>query len=102
MIGEPIRDYDFDEALSVYLGGPRDSTAIQIGEGDERLVQRYGSGATKIKDQLDALLSAVLSAHPGGFNERQEPVERWLLRELPGLSETCRRKVAAYAWLQFT
>ncbi len=60
--------FDLNEAFVTYLGGADDSSAIEVGGGRERLGVRYGNHASTILDQLNALLAAILSEHPDGFN----------------------------------
>jgi hypothetical protein len=99
MIGNDpaVDEFDFDRAMRMYLGGDRDSS-IQIGGGDERLKASFGSGATVIKVQLDALLDAVVRRVVDERVTDNRSVYSWLAEELPSLSDVCRVKISAYAF----
>ena len=89
-------DFDFDEAMCVYLGGDPNSGEIQIGMRDERLVARYGAVASEIKAQLDQVLQAVEDRAGKGFTDDGRSVASWIGGELSSLSPVACHKIQAH------
>jgi hypothetical protein len=87
--------FNFDHAMCVYLGGEPDSGAVQIGYGAERLLAVFGEDAPDIKFELDRLLDTVFEAAKQYSIPDDHNVASWLASELPNLSSTCRKKIAA-------
>ncbi|MEM8672238.1 MAG: hypothetical protein AAGG48_32285 [Planctomycetota bacterium] len=90
-----IQEFDLDEALRVYLGGPPDSGAIQIGMKDERLRERFGESVNMVKIQVDGVLRAVEEHADAGFPNGHSPAS-WIASELPQLSLVACRKIHAH------
>ncbi len=82
--------------MSTYLGGDMNSGAIQIGCGEQRLKERYGTGYTAIKYQLDVLLDAAVERTGKGYTDDGHTIGTWLATELPSLSMITRMKIEAH------
>jgi hypothetical protein len=92
--------FDFDQAMCVYLGGPSDTRAIQIGNRDERLNAAFGVDAPEIKAELDSLLEAITKPAMRHGLPDGHSITSWIAVELPGLSGVCRQKIASHVLYQ--
>ncbi|MCE3017130.1 MAG: hypothetical protein ACK56W_05355 [Pirellula sp.] len=87
---------EFDDAMCTYLGGDNGSGAIQIGGGDERLKEKYGTGHVAIKNELDLVLEATIEHTGDGYTNDGHSIGSWLATELPSLAIITRQKIEAH------
>ncbi len=82
--------------MRVYLGGPSENGAIQIGLKDERLAKQYAYVYIAMKTTLDLILDAATDWAENKSANDQDSIYSWLAKELPSLSEITRKKIAAH------
>lgn len=87
---------EIDAAMRVYLGGPVEEGAIQIGGKEERLAQRYPEDFLSLKTSLDQMLDSATTWAKNKSADDQDTIHSWLNKKLPSLSVVSRAKVAAH------
>ena len=84
-----------DAAIRTYLGGDWETSAIQVGLREERLTQSFGTEASALKLQIEAILADALryARDRTKSDTMVDPTCLWVAEMHPSLSDVACRKI---------